>query len=317
MEEFLDKYMERNGSKSRHTYSAMRGNLRRLERILNKKFEDINVETLKNPHEIAGRLIGEFSTSTAISTILAVRAFLKLNDAPKKLQNEYTDVLNDLVQIRTEQQNDQSKSEEEQENWVDHPDLVKMIEDLSGQFLDKKHAFTAYRNYMLLALFSLMPSVRLGNFMNMRIREGANLKRDASSLKKSYNYLVNIGDGKYMFIFNVYKTSKSVGQQKYIIENPILNKIIHNYLVNYLPTQKEPVFLVNADASPMTQTGITNALKTTSKKLLDKALTGNSFRHIYLSHFLSTNPTIDDKNRILRLIGHAYKPNQSEKYQKF
>ena len=48
MEEFLTYYMERNKSKSSHTQTAMRGNLRRLQILLDKPFADISLEDFKN-----------------------------------------------------------------------------------------------------------------------------------------------------------------------------------------------------------------------------------------------------------------------------
>ena len=75
-------------------------------------------------------------------------------------------------------------------------------------------------------------------------------------------------------------------------------------------------FMANKDGSQMTQTRFTAALTTVSKKLLGKELSNNAFRHIFITDFLSTNPSLNEKIRVLRLCGQVYKPNSADIYQK-
>jgi hypothetical protein len=67
----------------------------------------------------------------------------------------------------------------------------------------------------------------------------------------------------------------------------------------------------------MAQTAVSNALKSITKKELGKEIGLNGFRHIFLTHFLSTNPTIEEKKRVLTLVGHKFNPSQAELYQRF
>jgi hypothetical protein len=312
MEEFLTYYMERNKSKSSHTQTAMRGNLRRLQILLDKPFADISLEDFKNSGEFIAKLTGDYSLSTSISTILAVRALLKYLNAKLAMRTEYDEVLTELVKMRDEEQKNQKKSKEEQEYWIDYPELKTRVETRAKDFLDNKKAFTQYRNFLLLSLYTLIPPTRIGNYLDMKIKSADQMKRDASALKKKFNYIVHLGDGKYRFIFNKYKTAKSVGQIDYTVESDILNKLLHKYFKDY--THQKGIFLHNTDGSPMSQTGVTNGLKSISNKLFDKDMTLNSFRHIYLTHFLSTNPSINEKQKILTLVGHKYVPSTAEKY---
>ena len=74
--------------------------------------------------------------------------------------------------------------------------------------------------------------------------------------------------------------------------------------------------MVNKDGSPMSQTRFTAALTTVSKRLLGKELSNNAFRHIFITDFLSKNPSLNEKIRVMRLCGQVYKPNSADIYQK-
>jgi hypothetical protein len=72
----------------------------------------------------------------------------------------------------------------------------------------------------------------------------------------------------------------------------------------------------NANGKPMTQSNFTQAQESVSTELLGKKLSTNDFRHIFLSWFLSTNPTIEEKEKIAHVIGQKYKPSRMELYQR-
>ena len=38
------------------------------------------------------------------------------------------------------------------------------------------------------------------------------------------------------------------------------------------------------------------------------------FRRIFFTWFLSTNPSVEEKQEVLKLVGQNYKPTQAEKY---
>ena len=40
------------------------------------------------------------------------------------------------------------------------------------------------------------------------------------------------------------------------------------------------------------------------------------FRRIFFTYFLSTNPSVEEKQKILRISGQNYKPSQVEKYDR-
>jgi integrase len=313
MEKFLDEYMKHNKSTSKHTRTAMLGNLRRLEKLTGKDFDEITTDDLENPDEMVGLLRSNYSLSTTISTILTIKHILKMHKSKLAVMDEYDKVLAEMVKLRTEENHDQTKNEKEQENWIEWPELQKKVTDLAPQFLEgKKKPFTTFRNFLLMSLFALQPPSRIGNYIDMHVRDQSKMKRAGTSLNKNHNYIIREGDKGFKFIFNKYKTAKSVGQLEHNVDNPILADLLARWFDDY--NKKGKIFLVNTVGKPMDQSAITNALKSTSTKHLGKSLTLNSFRHIFLTHYLASNPTIEDKKKTLTLVGHKYVPSTAEQY---
>lgn len=315
MEEFIEYYKDNNGTSSKHTITAMKGNMKRIEKIMGKDLEDIDVDDFKNVDNVVDELIDNYSISTTVSTLLAIISYLKYKKASDSLVEDYKDMLNELIQERNKDNNNQEMSVKEEENWIEYLDLKDKVEEEAQEFLSKKKSFSGYRNFLIMSLLTLQPPTRLGNYLDTIYKNKSNLKNGGRGLKKSKNYILYNNDEKkpkYTFIFNKYKTAKTLGQIVREIDNDTLNKLLHKWFEDY-NTKKEN-FLVNSNGGLTTQTGITNGLSSISKKLFDKKLTGNSFRHIFITHFLSTNPSIQEKQEVLKLVGQNYKPTQAEKY---
>ena len=315
MEAYLKYYKDNNGTSSSHTITAMKGNIKRIEKIMGKDLEDIDVEDFKNIDNVVDELIDNYSISTTVSTLLAIISYLKYKKASDSLIEYYKDMLNELIQERNKDNNNQEMSAKEEENWIEYPELKAKVEAEAQEFLSKKKSFSGYRNFLIMSLLTLQPPTRLGNYLDMVYKNKSSLKNGGRGLMKNKNYILynnNEENPKYTFIFNKYKTAKTLGQITREIENDTLNKLLHKWFEDY--NTKKQNFLVNSNGGLTTQTGITNGLSSISKKLFDKKLTGNSFRHIFITHFLSTNPSIQEKQEVLKLVGQNYKPTQAEKY---
>jgi len=315
MDEFLEYYKDNNGTTSKHTLTAMKGNIKRISKILNKNADELELSDFKNVDNIVEEIIDTYSISTSISTILAIISFLKYKKADEDTVEDYKDLLNELIKERNEGNNNQELKGEELENWIEYPELRSKVEKESEEFLSKKKSFSAYRNFLLMALLTLQPPTRLGNYLEMVYKNKENLKNGGRGLMKTKNYILynnNQENPKYTFIFNKYKTAKTLGQITHEVENSTLNKLLHKWFTDYNVKKKN--FLVNSNGALTTQTGITNGLESISTKLFNKKLTGNSFRHIFITHFLSQNPSIKQKQETLKLVGQNYKPSQAEKY---
>jgi len=316
MDEIVNSYMEGNGSKSKATKQTITTGLKRLEKILSKPFDKLTLKDFSNSESILDKTTDLYSLNTTISTILSIVKFIEFKKGKEKLIEDYRDILNELIQQRNGSQGKQEFKEGEKDNWIDYEELKNQVEKLSEKvYLKTKKSFTEYRNFLILALYVLMPPARIGNYLNMLKKDGSNMKQKIDSLPKNHNYIVKTGDT-YTLIFNEYKTSKVLGKIKYEIKNEILNKLISKYLEDHNNNSKNKYFMINASGKQMSQTGFTNGQSSITKKLFKKHITNNMFRRIFFTWFLSTNPSVEEKQEVLKVSGQNYKVSMVEKYDR-
>ena len=315
MEEIINAYMDSNGSKSSSTRSTLKLGLKRLEKIFNKDFDKLKVKDFSNSESVVDKITNLYSLNTTIGTILSIIRFLIFKESGEKIIQEYRDILNELIQERNGGTAKQEFKEGEEENWIDYEELRDKVLKLSEEYLQKKKSFTEYRNFLILSLFVLIPPARVGNYLDMVKKDNSVMKQKIDSLPKKFNYIVKTGDT-YTLIFNQYKTSKVLGKVKYEIKDKVLNKLIDKYLDKFNNNPKNRFFMINASGKPMNQSNFTNAQSSITRKLFNKKITNNQFRRIFFTHFLSTNPSVEEKQNVLRISGQNYKPSMVEKYDR-
>ena len=312
MEEFIKYYLNINNSKSLSTKKTFITNIKRLEKFLKTKFEDWNINTFKNVNTIVDNLINDYSNNTNILNLLTIIRFIEYKKYKGDLLEDYRDFLNELVEDRNNNDNKQEIKEKEKTNWINYDKLKNKVEEKAQEYLNNKKAYSDYRNFLILSLFTLQPPARTGNYLNMKYKEKKT--RDIEKLNKKYNYICLDGEDTWKFIFNDYKTSKYIGKVVLKVNNIILNKLITKWFNDYNIKKKD--FLNNVNGKPISQTNFTNAQKSITKKILGKELTTNLFRHIFLTHFLSSNPSIEEKQKIAKIIGQKYKVSRMELYER-
>tara|TARA_E500000318_G_scaffold111859_1_gene132218 strand:- start:404 stop:1450 length:1047 start_codon:yes stop_codon:yes gene_type:complete len=315
MEEIINAYMDSNGSKSSSTRSTLKQGLKRLEKIFNKDFDKLKIKDFSNSESVVDKITNLYSLNTTIGTILSIIRFLIFKESGEKIIQEYRDILNELIQERNGGSAKQEFKEGEEENWIDYEELRDKVLKLSEEYLQKKKSFTEYRNFLILSLFVLIPPARVGNYLDMVKKDNSVMKQKIDSLPKKFNYIVKTGDT-YTLIFNQYKTSKVLGKVKYEIKDKVLNKLIDKYLEKFNNNPKNRFFMINASGKPMNQSNFTNAQSSITRKLFSKKITNNQFRRIFFTHFLSTNPSVEEKQEVLRISGQNYKPSMVEKYDR-
>ena len=311
MEDFLSDYLSKNHSESQHTRTAMIGNIRRIERMINKPIDEWNVYSdFGDVEAFILNLNSKFSYNTSISTIHGILVWLNYMGCDYALIDRYRNYLNDYIEVRNIMSYDNVMSDEERKNWLDYPTLKEKVISLNEKFLGGSHAFTKFRNYMILALYTLAYPVRLGNYIDMRYMNDQT--EDLTNLPRKYNYIVKGRDGNYTFIFNKYKTSKTLGQIIYKPENLILQRLLRKWYANY--NKNNSLFLVNTKGESMSQTNLTNALSSTSLKLIGKQMSLNTIRQSFITDFLKKENTIKERRRVLKIIGQLYTPSMTDLY---
>ncbi len=331
VQDIINYFMDKNPNKSASTYSTMRFNIIRLEKITQKDINDLSKKDFMNIKQIMTDM-DTYSLNTKIQTLMGIKLFIRFKEdsgeSKSDLENTYNEELKKLCATKQEKEEKNEMTENESKNWIDYEDL----KDKMNQFYDYTlegfinnggtdyDKFSVIRNFMLLALYIYLPPTRIGNYKDMVIR--IQKTRKGSSLDKKYNYLMVHNENEttsYSLVFNQYKTSRFIGQINHKINNSKLDKIIGIYLdrrANFVNKKSNTTFLINKDKKIMTQSNITDTLKYISRKIVGKELSVNLLRHIYLTYYLSLNNSIENNKKTAHFMGQTYDATQMEKYKK-
>jgi hypothetical protein len=325
IEDIIDFYKIESADRSLSTYTTMKYNLVRLQKILRKDINDIVINDFRPISKII-LVLDKYALNTRIQTIMGIKLFLKYKEANEKVIDEYNNLLKDLCiesKVITEKN---EMTPNEVKNWIDYTELKeKVINFFNTDFkkYEGKEDFSVYiwdRNFLLLCLYTLLPPTRIGNYQYMRIRQQK--KRKATSLDNKNNYIMVNDNGSFTFVFNQYKTSKYIGQIEHIItkeKNPILCEIMTKYLKvreRYVNNQKNDILFINKEKKEMTQSNITDTLKYITRKIVNKELSVNLLRHIFITSFLEKSQSIEDKKNVATFMGQTYNPTMMETYNK-
>tara|TARA_R110000823_G_scaffold2257_8_gene9226 strand:- start:707 stop:1750 length:1044 start_codon:yes stop_codon:yes gene_type:complete len=326
IEDVIEYFKNENPDKSSSTYSTMKYNIVRLQKITGIDIDDLTIDDFVSISSIMDE-VQKYALNTQIQTIMGIKLFLRFKEADSSLITEYNDILKDLCNSCKEVIEKNEMSDNEKKNWIDYPILKKDFEvyfkDVFLQNMKNESSsgsdylyYNHVRNILLLSLYILLPPTRIGNYQYMKIRDKK--KRDATSLAKSYNYLMNNLDGSFEIVFNKYKTSKYIGQISHHIEkDTLLSEILQLYILRrsqFVNRLDNTAFLVAKDKKAMSQTNITDTLKYVSRKVIGKSMSCNLFRHIYISNFSTLKKSIEERKKMCNFIGQTYEPNMFDKY---
>jgi site-specific recombinase XerD len=312
--DYLDLCSKFYSSQSKYTLQAFESSLKRVEKIYDKKLEDLDLKFLSDVEDVITHLDkNKFSLNTKISTISSLSKCIKILDGPLMIQEKFTKKLNQLMNERIDEEKKQTKTLTETENWVEFPIMEEKVNNLVSSMLSQDIDFNKFRDYLCLSLFILETPTRLGNYMNCKVlRKTPESKED---LSKSFNYVYKGNDGFYKFIFNKYKTAKTLGSKTKKITNKNLNAILDRWFNKY--NTKNTYFLIDILGKEIKQSTFTDILKSQTKILFKKSFSVNLIRHSYLTHFIKNDPTLIQKIEVASDMGQNYHINVQDLYVKY
>jgi hypothetical protein len=288
---------------------------KRLERLLNKKFSDWLVSDFLDFDEFQEK-IKSFSLSGRIHMNSIVKRFLSyknkfITEIYRRYKNKISELYDELNSIASKNK----KTEEQLLNnfsyKVARDVLIKHIPEIN-----KIINYTKYRDYLITAWFLLQAPVRLCNLKHL-----VYIKNDSQLLKnipdKTKNYISKI-NGIYHVCYNNYKTCKAIGQINLTIEDNDLIDLLDTYQTKFKIPENEQFFYNNLDLIPRNVEGITIgfAISKTIKRLLNINASLNTIRHSYISEYLTTLRSIDEKRDLSRKMGQSFKMNMQDYYVK-
>jgi len=255
--------------------------------ILNNKTPFKNLSFLKKTDEIMKKVseYAESTQKTLLATISSVLSLEKDKAGYKKTYKFYYDKMMEKSKAAKVEGGKVETNDKQTENWLTWEDVLKKLAELKEQtetFSKVKQLsapqFHTLLSYLILSLYVFVPPRRNQDYLGMDVYKA--LKKDKLDLPKDKNYLIVLKGEPTEFIFNVYKTAKTYGQQKVAIPDP-LKEVIKLY-IGHLGDKEKTFKLLRTGPTkePMDQAnGITRVLN----KVFGKKIGSSMLRHIYLS----------------------------------
>lgn len=218
--------------------------------------------------------IEKFKPNTQRNYIIAVasvlKCFLTNNQTNKKIKKVYDDYSKLLEDYNIKLKDQTSKTETENENWINREELDTIYNNLKSNYKKDKQSF---QNYLLLSLYYLQAPRRNKDYHLLKITS----KRNNEELSNEFNYL---DMKKKKFIFNNYKTAKKYNKQETDI-NDELFQILNSY-IKFMKL-KDGDFVLN-DVKTNQPFKHTNAITILLNRIFKKKIGASMLRKLYLTH---------------------------------
>ena len=244
-----------------------------------------NLAFLKNFDIIQNRIneMAESTQKTYLAAVTSVLSLFKDKSAYKKTHSHWHEKMMEASKADREKDTSQ-KTEKEDKNWIEWAEVLKVKEEAQKKvdaFVNNKlitsQQYDLILQLLILSLYTDVPPRRNQDYQQMYV-----VKKWNKDEPTDRNYLDF--DGK-QFVFNVYKTAKTHGQQMIPIPENLM-KVIQLYLKHH-PNHKGSkkfapsfAFLVSADGSAFTAV---NAITRILNRAFNKKVAASMLRHIYLS----------------------------------
>ena len=247
---------------------------------LNKGKPIKNLNFLQPPSILEG--LQEMNPNTRRTYLIAIVSSLKGREEAKykKMFNKYYE---ELMRLNTELKSNTTKSEKQQENWVEQTDVMKKCDELKGIISDigsrkkiTESEYTRLLHLVVLSLYCLQAPRRNKDYVDMFVVT-------KTPDDDAHNYLDTTD---WEWVFNNYKTKGTYHQKKLPVPEP-LKEILKVYLAHH-PQSKElkkkshsPVpFLVQQDGKRLaTSTDMTRVLN----KIMGGKVGSSMLRNIFLT----------------------------------
>ena len=288
------------------TITTYVNNLKNLHKAINGTKEIDNLDFLKDKEKVINA-IEQKSKHTKKNYLVGVMVALQTIEANKELMNYYSDIVKELQIDILKHYDKNQKSEKQAQNWITHDEVMKLFRKVKKEtlpLLDKsKEELTTkekdkIQQYLILYLYSgkALPPIR-NDYADMKI------VNETDKTEPDKNYLVIRSKGHPYFLLNEFKTKKYKGEQKIILKDLELKKLIQKWNkitdIDYL--------LVNlSNNTPMNANGITKYLNKIFLKHLGKKISTSMLRSIYVSSkYSNPNMTISEKKDLAEQMLHS------------
>jgi hypothetical protein len=299
--------------------------LRRIEAVYKSPLQKLNLTWINNKDDLITRMIEQdYSMNTILLTLNMIMKLLKMVDAPMSIVNGFGETIGAINKRNLQKSITQEFTAREAEQYVPWEEIMQKVLSNSDFYLATPIGvtptsildFNEYRNFLLLACYTLMPApVRIGNFLNCQVILGY---AGASNMLLNNNYLVKTPNNEYIFVFNKYKTAHRLGQQITKIDSQLLTRLLNKYF-NAENLNNKPIVFLPKEANgriELIQSDVTLSLGSITKKYYNKSFSVDMLRHSFITWLLAQDPNLKLKMEVAADMGQSYRVNAQDYYRR-
>ena len=258
--------------------SSYRAYMQRL-RKLNGGIEPTTIAYLEDVESILNTL-SSLSNNTQRSYLITVLEALKSTNNYEDAKDVYELKLDELENIRQENEENYRMSDKEAERMCSFEELQLVVEywlDIIDEYIfndfSPNKVYNVYKNALISLLYVEQAPIRL-EYASMIVIN------NTDEIKKGNNYILREKDGGYKFVLQEFKTKKSQGAKMWKVTSTRLK----NILDEWLKINTSGFLFPNTEYdAPMS----TNAFGKHLPKVFEsigKKITLNILRHVWISH---------------------------------
>jgi len=207
----------------------------------------------------------------------------------KEAEKVYGDTMYKYNTKLSEVAENQEMTKREAALWIEWPDVVKLREKLIDNITD----MSSFQDALIISLYSHLPPAR-ADYAPMRVV--TNEPTDTSG-----NYLlVPPGTQRATFIFNEYKTAKTLGQRR-IAAPPPLSALIRGWL----RLNDSGWFLLGENGRPMNEDLLGKRIKKIFTRETGRGTGINILRHSYITEARRGEKPLKEQKKLADAMGHS------------
>jgi len=291
---------------SQNSLKVYTQNLKKLHKTIMKNDIIESLDFLKDYDNVI-KTLEEKNKNTMKNYLVAVIIILQSNTKKyNDLIEKYQEKIKKLQDSINDTYDDNEKSNKQNKNWVDYSEILKLLRKMKKDtkpLLEKpideltNKEKDLIQQYLVHYLYSgkAFPIVR-NDFAEMKI------VNEDDKLDDDKNYFVIRKNGLPYFQLNQFKTAKYKGEQKIIIKDLELRKLINKWA----KINNTGFLLINITTNtPMTANGISKYLNKIYKKHFDKVISTSLLRSIYITNKYNDNLSQKQKKELAEDKQHS------------
>jgi hypothetical protein len=240
-------------------------------------------------------LLKDSNINSRKTMLAALIALEKNNELYKKA------MMKDIDSKKAETET-QTKSETQQENWMDYGDIIKKVDAELAKCMPLLESKAGELDTAEMSKLTLLVVLCLttGKYIPPRRNMDYNVMKYKNYNEKEDNYvIINHHKQIYNLVFNKYKTDKTYHKQE--IEIPVPLRAILMDFIRHKDDSEGDYLLTKRNGSNFQNNDIGKLLETFFKKKIGTSM----LRHIYLSNLYKDVPALEQMNKTAAEMGHS------------